>query len=436
MLVALALLVAQAVNAGLLLKERQERRLNMISAPLVARIVDTEERLREASADHDTRHGFIGRARVSGSSAIRPGMIRLAKVERRISERLDEAAVDVSDLLVARVGAADIRAWVPRFNPDPVPPDQEFVLVSAKLEGGPWINLVGLRPRLDRGIASQIVLQTVVLYIVLLLAVLWLGRRAAASLNRLTDAVTRVGVAQETADIEPDGPADIRQLTTAFNEMRGRIAGMLAEKDRMIGAIGHDLRTPLAGLRVRGETVENPDERAAMIATIEELDGTLEDILSLARLRHSTEQIRTVDVAALVDAVAEDFRAVGADVVFEDARRVTARLRPALSRRAIRNLIDNAVKYGARARIGICKADGWVVVEISDDGPGIAETDRERVFEDFVRLEQSRNRQTGGSGLGLTLAREIIRGEGGEIDLENLDSGGLRVRVRFPADCD
>ena len=173
-----------------------------------------------------------------------------------------------------------------------------------------------------------------------------------------------------------------------------------------------------------------------MIATIEELDATLDDILSLARLRHSAEEIRTVDVAALVDAVAEDFRALGADVTFEASHRITARLRPALSRRAIRNLIDNAIKYGARARIEICKTDGWVLVEISDDGPGIAGTDRERVFEDFVRLEQSRNRQTGGSGLGLTLAREIIRGEGGEIELENLETGGLQVRVRFPADRD
>ena len=134
----------------------------------------------------------------------------------------------ISDVLAAQVSAEDIRAWVPRYNPGRAPPDQEFVLVSAKLEGGPWINLVGLSPRLDRGIASQIILQTVVLYIVLLLAVLWLGRRAAASLGRLTDAVTSVGVAQDAPDIEPDGPADIRHLTTAFNEMRGRIAGMLA----------------------------------------------------------------------------------------------------------------------------------------------------------------------------------------------------------------
>ncbi len=137
-------------------------------------------------------------------------------------------------------------------------------------------------------------------------------------------------------------------------------------------------------------------------------------------------------MAALVDAVTEDFRALGLDVIFEPGARVTAPVRPVLMRRAIRNLIDNAVTYGGRARVSVFRQDQWVVVDIRDEGPGIANADMERVFEDFVRLEHSRNRQTGVSGLGLTLAREIIAGEGGELELRNREEGGLQVLVRLP----
>lgn len=438
LLVAVALLVAQAVNAGLLLKERHERRLNAISAPLVARIVDAEERLRADGTDNVRPGGFLGRVRIADASAVHPGMRRLPGVERRIAGRLGDVPLAVLDIRAARAGINEVRAWVPRRFAARPPPNSGFVLVSVRLETGLWVNLVGLEPQIEEGLLDQILLQTVIIYLVVLLAVLWLGRRAAKSLNHLTRAVASVGREPDSSDLQPQGPLDVQRLTKAFLEMRKRISAMLSEKDRMIGAIGHDLRTPLASLRLRAETVDDPDVRAAMIATIAEMDATLEDILTLARLRQSAEEIQTVDVVALVDAVAEDFRALGSDVTFEPSARVTAPLRPVLSRRAIRNLIDNAVKYGARATVCVSRYDQWVVVDIRDEGPGIADADMERVFEDFVRLEQSRNRRTGGSGLGLTLAQEIIAGEGGELELRNRKEGGLQVLVRLPvsSSCD
>ena len=435
LLVALALLVAQTVSAGLLLKERHERRLNTISAPLVARIVDAEERLNADGTDNLRRSGFLGRARIADMPAVTPELRRMTDFERRISVRLGNIPLNVADVRVAQAGREDVRAWVPRRRAERAPRDAEFVLVSVQLENGLWINLVGIEPRIEKGLLDQILLRTAIIYLVVLLSVLWLGRRAAKSLNHLTHAVANVGLAPDTADaseLRPRGPVDVQRLTTAFLEMRDRISGMLLEKDRMIGAIGHDLRTPLASLRLRAEMVEDPDTRAAMVDTIAEMDATLEDILALARLRQSAEDIQTVDVAALVDAVTEDFRALGLDVIFEPGARVTAPVRPVLMRRAIRNLIDNAVTYGGRARVSVFRQNQWVVVDIRDEGPGIANADMERVFEDFVRLEHSRNRQTGGSGLGLTLAREIIAGEGGELELRNRKEGGLQVLVRLP----
>ncbi len=179
---------------------------------------------------------------------------------------------------------------------------------------------------------------------------------------------------------------------------------MLDEKDRMLGAIGHDLRTPLQALRVRIESVEDEDDRARMADTVDEMSRTLDDILSLARLGRPSEPNTDVDLGALVDAVVEDFRDLDHDVTFEEPERLKMRLRPTLMRRAVRNLIENAVKYGGGAEVRLIPLAERVTIEVCDHGPGIPPDKLEAVFNPFTRLEQSRNRDTGGIGLGLALA--------------------------------
>jgi signal transduction histidine kinase len=200
----------------------------------------------------------------------------------------------------------------------------------------------------------------------------------------------------------------------------------------MLGAIGHDLRTPLASLRLRAEAVEDQAERERMIATIEEMAGTLEDILELARLGRSGEQAVRTDLAALVDALVQDLQDLGQAVEFADGDRLLASVRPALVRRAIRNLIENAIKYGSRADVRLYRAGDVAVLEIDDEGPGIPDGDIERVMDGFVRLDESRNRATGGSGLGLTIARSIIQEHGGALTLQNRADRGLRAIVKLP----
>jgi signal transduction histidine kinase len=158
----------------------------------------------------------------------------------------------------------------------------------------------------------------------------------------------------------------------------------------------------------------------------------VEAALGFLRDEAASEPAREVDVAALVEGLCEDLRELGQEVHFTGPERLVARLRPTALKRALRNLIENAVAYGKRARVALAAGPGEITVTVEDDGPGIAHADLERVFEPFVRLEGSRSRETGGIGLGLAIARSVVRAHGGDIALANRPEGGLRATVRLP----
>ncbi len=198
----------------------------------------------------------------------------------------------------------------------------------------------------------------------------------------------------------------------------------------MLGAIGHDLKTPLASLRVRIESVEDEDERAKMATTVEEMVQILDDILILARLGKSSETPVLTDLSALVEMVADELGPDDRLAVAESAEKCRAMVRPVLLRRALRNLMGNALKYGGRADIAV-RCDGtFVAITIEDEGPGVAADQLTGLFEPFARAENSRNRASGGTGLGLTIARAIARAHGGDVILENRSEGGLRAILR------
>jgi signal transduction histidine kinase len=215
--------------------------------------------------------------------------------------------------------------------------------------------------------------------------------------------------------------------------MNRRVVALLDEKDRMLGAIGHDLRTPLASLRIRAESVEPANERERMIATIDEMNAMLEDILVLARSGRAREAARPMDVTALADALVEEYRELGHDAALEPSERQVLAIQPNLMRRAIRNLIDNAVKYGGSARVAVRSEGDAILIEVRDRGPGLAPDQLGQVLEPFYRVEESRSRETGGTGLGLAIARAIAESHGGELRLANAPDGGLSATIRLPA---
>jgi signal transduction histidine kinase len=270
-------------------------------------------------------------------------------------------------------------------------------------------------------------------YLFVLAAAVLVAVRIAQPLQDLTEAAEAFRGRNEPLEVTPSGPADLRNAILAFNGMNERLVKLLNEKDRTLGAIGHDLRTPLASLRIRAESVEPAEERDRMIATIEEMTATLEDILTLARVGRSREPFEQTEVSALARSVAEDYREMGQPVTFSADVAGGANVQPNLLRRAIRNLVDNALKYGGGAEIKVKDGDERVTITVLDRGPGLAPEQLERVTGAFYRAEPSRNRETGGAGLGLSIAEAITDAHGGTLTLTTRDGGGLAAAISLPA---
>lgn len=441
-LVAIALFVAQAINFGLTLRDRQAFRQEQTVGPIVARIIDAEQgprnnrnpgrRLPAEPPHGDESPWDRFRSRPWTANPIEPGLLRRPDIEEALRARLTEVGIPVGHVVT---GIRPIRPDDPRFAKMSLVRAERYRFAQSELlvaieqpKVGWWASAVPWQDS-DWPIVSRLIGQTLVLYAIVLLPVLLATRRIARPLRSLANAAQRFHPGEADGPIAESGPHDVRTLIVAFNELRTRVTAMLEEKDRMLGAIGHDLRTPLAALRVRIESVEDDDDRIRMADTIDEMNRTLDDILSLARLGRPSEQATEVDLAALVDAVVEDFRDLGNKVEFTEVERLTMHLRPSLIRRAIRNLIENAVKYGGGAEVFL-RYDAWTVeIVVCDNGPGIPPDRIAEVFEAFTRIEGSRNKETGGIGLGLALARAIVREARGDIRLENRPEGGLAATI-------
>jgi signal transduction histidine kinase len=306
------------------------------------------------------------------------------------------------------------------------------VLLTMKMVDGRWVNAAA--PVRTRGPFPPFALlfQTLVLYLAVLIPLALVARRIARPLKALTERVGDAGLASDRPAMEPKGPSDVRELIEAFNTAEARLSSLLTEKDVMLGAIGHDLKTPLASLRVRIENVEDEADREKMAATVDEMVTILDDILIFARLGKSAEEVQQTDLSALVETVISDFPD-DSKIAFEAAERVVAPVRPVLIRRALRNLVNNALQYGGNARLQLRVDTKRLCIVVDDNGPGIAPDQLDTIFEPFARAESSRNRASGGTGLGLTIARAIARAHGGDVTLRNRSDGGVEAMLWLPS---
>lgn len=443
LVMAIALLVAQAINFTLVFSERQRATRNQIEGPPVARFVSFAQRVAalppERRAAELGERGRRGRFALEAESNVPP-----QENDERIAAHLrDQAAAAGLALRDARGAVSDEVPLPPRVR-DRLGPGQieraeerlrrfQTLRLSIQFADGTWLNARMATARPNPWPAVRLAGSTLLIYFLLLGAIVLIAMRLGRPLRDLTAAAKSFEGRGEAPQVTPRGPADVRRAILAFNAMSARVSAMFDEKDRMLGAIGHDMRTPLASLRIRAESVEPESERRKMIATIDEMNAMLEATLALARAGRATEPVRPVDLHALADAVVEEFRALGQPVEMEPGERHVAAVQPNLLRRALRNLIENGVRHGGGASVAVRAQGEAVAIEVSDQGPGIAEAELERVQEPFVRLEASRNRETGGSGLGLALARSAALAHGGSLTLENRAQGGLVARILVPA---
>ncbi|HEY2682376.1 MAG TPA: ATP-binding protein [Steroidobacteraceae bacterium] len=276
-------------------------------------------------------------------------------------------------------------------------------------------------------------LEIIALELLVLMPLAWVFARAlSAPTRRFADAARRVGQDSGAAPLPREGPQEMLAAVDAFNAMQARLNHLMQERTRMVAAIAHDLRTPLTRLAFRLDDLPAPLGDKVR-ADIEEMKSMISAALDFMRERHFAGPRERVDMRLLVERIVNDQADLGHAVTFQETESVVVEAAPLALRRLVGNLIDNALKYGERARLKLSRADGLCLLEIDDDGPGIPESLHQQVFEPFFRVEGSRNRDTGGIGLGLAAVRAIVLEHGGEVALANRKAGGLRVSVTLPA---
>ena len=434
LLIGIALLVAQLLNLALLLSERERLSLAESDGPAITRFVSALQDY--SGADPSVRSAIL---RDSGRRGARYATLagpsigtadRREGVEARLRAALAEAGVAVRDVRAGSFDRPPPSIMARRGDP---PRNLREVRLQAQLPGGEWIEGRLPAPRRDPLLTVRLAAATGLLYLIVLGVTVAIAVWLARPLQALTRAAQAFGGQGAPTKVPAQGPGDVRRLIEAFNAMNGRVLALLSEKDRMLGAIGHDLRTPLAAMRIRAESVEPPEERMRLIASIEETSAMLEDILVLARTGRAREQARDVDLAALLETIAGEYEDLGRPVTLQPATRTVAPISQGLVRRALRNLIDNAVDYGGGAILSLEAVQGEVRLHVDDAGPGIPPAEIPRLLEPFERGETSRNRETGGAGLGLSIVKAVAEGHGGRLTLANRPEGGLRATLHLPA---
>lgn len=446
LLILLALLVAQAVSLVVFVDERGLAVRTALGLEAAGRAANVARLIEEAP---ESLHPSILRA--ADSPLVRFTLDPAPRVEHAGSDAGRGMAMRIRGLLG---GPADrdvrvethvmrVTAQMPPNMPPAMAPmhrammeqrtEPVELLVSIALTGGDWLNVRTMfhRPPLQWAWSSGL---TFALSAVLIVAVVWFAlRRITGPLTELAGAADRLGRGEAVAEIPSTGPAELVRLTDAFNLMQARLSRFVSERTRLLAALGHDLRSPLTAMRIRLELLDEGEDRERLTAMVDEMQAMVESTLTFARGEAAGEASQTIDMGDLAESIAREITEAGGRAETTADPAALVRARPTAIRRALRNIVENAVRYGGSAEIRVDRSTGTVEIAVSDHGPGIPEADQAAVFEPFVRLENSRSRETGGIGLGLAIARTIIHAHGGEIGLENRPEGGLRATIRLPA---
>ncbi|MDD7909208.1 ATP-binding protein [Pseudovibrio exalbescens] len=466
LLLLVALLISQSVSFYLFTDERRMAIIGMArdnalwrTASIVRLIEDTPRTVHpgvlRAISNNNTHYdlGLAPLVTATGDNRLEQALTGFLK--RRLKDDRDvrvfinyrESAEDEPPLFKERETRDETRRgpdrrrpegnWNPHHAPDRMLRrfdgiEGATLYASIRLNNGDWLNFqsnFNLPPR-----PLVPVLLPILIMALFIVVIVWaFVYRLTRPLRALSDSAEQLGRGADVDPLPEKGPLEVRQVTRAFNEMQDRLTRFVKDRTRMLAAISHDLRTPITSLRIRAEFVEDAEDRERMIETLDEMQAMTEATLAFARDEAKAEETKQMDLSGLLESISNDYEDMGKDVQSKADERIVITCRPISLKRAFRNIIDNAVRYGTHAHVHVSRAHDQAVIEVRDEGPGIPEHKLNEVFEPFVRVEESRSEETGGIGLGLAICRSIIHAHGGTITLKNReDRSGLIVTVRLP----
>lgn len=306
------------------------------------------------------------------------------------------------------------------------------LVAQVRLRDGTLVTFDSRQPASAESLPYRLLASLVVLLAGVVLVSLLAVRWATRPLNTLAGAAEELGRDIQRPPLPEAGPVEVRRAARAFNTMQSRLARFIGDRTRIFAAMSHDLKTPITRLRLRAELLDDPAVRGKFAADLAEMESMVGSTLDFLRGLESAEAARPIDVAALLESLQADFSEGGAKVSVDAGGLRPYPGRAQALKRCLANLVENAVKYGGAAKVTALDGADRLEIRIRDEGPGIAAAELDRVFDPFYRVEASRNRETGGTGLGLTIARSIARGHGGDVVLRNHPEGGLEATLTLP----
>ena len=418
LLMATGLITAQLIGVALHLAERQRTISTTVSYELSQRLA------------------AVYRAIDNQSGAERSRLAQLLSTTRQkltVEPTAPESPGEYSGHAEFVVRMREVLGPGVAVRPVVVPGSGAFVFdLYLRLTAGDWLRIQGSAP--DEIFAWPVNhFLTLGVMLLMVFVLVWLvARMTVRPLTRLAGAARGLGEDLARPPLPEDGPAEVREAVQAFNAMQQRIRGGIEERERFLAAVSHDLKTPVTRLRLRSELLEDPGLRERFVRDLDEMQDMLGSALDFLQGKAAHETVKPLDLTALVESMVDDYADLGQAVSLHapEALRITGR--PQALRRAIGNLVENALKYGRQATIEISQKEGSLRIAVDDEGPGLPDTELEKVFEPFYRIESSRSRDTGGVGLGLAIVRQVARGHGGDVVLENRAGGGLRALLWLP----
>jgi signal transduction histidine kinase len=325
------------------------------------------------------------------------------------------------------LAAADLRLQLtsPGRNP--------FVTGGLRLPDGSWLYFRTIEPLVTVNLTLERIALTLIPAIALLALGILLVRRMLFPLRRLAAAAEDFGASGVGGEVPESGPREVRRMTGAFNRMQDRITRLIAEQAQALAAVGHDMRTPLARLKLRSDAIADVELRRSVEHDVAEMEAMIASLLAFLGGDDEPEKPVRSDLAILCATIVDNLSDAGCDAEYVGPDHLDLVLRPMALRRAINNLTDNAARYGDRVWLRLSRDGDAVKIVVEDDGPGIPEKDIARVLEPFVRLDEARQRDAVGFGLGLAIVARTVEAQGGTLSLSAREGGGLCATITFAA---